>query len=355
MKKYFLYELRKNLVPIIVLTGLGTLIYITYILNMSFGIYFEAIENYNYYSYRSSPTGVTAVFLCILCTFVPVMTFSHKMNKRAADSFYSMPLRREKLYLIKSLTGLLIVLIPYTISYWLGFAVFAVRVWEHSFNLVAFVPLYFLSLPLAFMLFGINSFAFSRANSIVDGVIFIAFFTLCAVIIHFLLAKFIIISLDSFELTSYSGIAMLFDHYSYIITNNRALDFSEILAPFIYCCAAGAACWAGLFICVKTDKAENAEQISNSWFGYKVFLPFYIAALLILGGTDTYIIPVMAFAAGFIGYLIYRRSFIFGRNTWLTLIITFVAGLLLAVILPELPYYGDPDFPDLVTVCLRML
>ena len=43
--------------------------------------------------------------------------------------------------------------------------------------------------------------------------------------------------------------------------------------------AAGAAAYFGLFFTAKRHKAENAEQLSSSAFGYKVLIPYCVALI----------------------------------------------------------------------------
>lgn len=113
--------------------------------------------------------------LGIFCAVVPVLMYSFKMNKRSVDAFYSLPKKKEKMYLVKTLMGLLLVLIPYTIAYWLGFLTIALR--ENYFHLIYYIPGYFGGLLFGVCLYGLYAFAFTRANRVVDGVVFMLAYT----------------------------------------------------------------------------------------------------------------------------------------------------------------------------------
>ena len=47
---------------------------------------------------------------------------------------------------------------------------------------------------------------------------------------------------------------------------------------FLYPILLAAASYALMFLLLRQEKAENAEQNSDSWFGYRVMIPLYIIA-----------------------------------------------------------------------------
>ena len=69
----------------------------------------------------------------------------------------------------------------------------------------------------------------------------------------------------------------------------------------------GIACAVLLIVLSKKEKAEKALDISDSYFAYKVIIPLY-TFLLALTSQELFVI-VFATIAGYIGYVIYRRSF----------------------------------------------
>lgn len=340
MKKYFLYELKKNLLPIVVLTVICCLIYVAYVLNARFVYYYP--------DGKPSPSGslnwMPEVFLCVLCTIVPVMMFSFKMNRRVIDGVYSLPLKREKIYLIKSLVGLIMVFIPYITSYWLGFIVTACK--EHVFDMVWFVPVFFISIPLAVLLFGINSFAFARANKVHDGILFIGLFALAAVAALVFVDKFADLRYTDFSYWfTYSPLVYTFSKYNSMINAQYYIFYYKYeWLLYLFGGLTGAACWTGLFIGAKTDKAEDAEQVSSSWFGYKTFIPFYMVLLFglieMFGYESIYIVLIPI--GGLIAYIIYRQSFKLKKNDWLMLGIAIIAGIIFAVIPEPVVQEADP-------------
>ena len=133
MKRYFIYELKKNFWPLVILTAISAGLYLVTL------SYFNPVSRYAEDSVviNTPPLSTVMIELCILCIVAPILMYSFKMNKRSVDAFYSLPIKREKIYLVKTLVGLLLVLIPYTLSYWLGFLSVVVR--ENHYHLVYFV------------------------------------------------------------------------------------------------------------------------------------------------------------------------------------------------------------------------
>ena len=147
MKKYLTYELKRNLLPLAAFTAIACLVCAI------FGATSYIISSYSgTVRAISSVISAPTVLLCILCTIVPVMQFSYRMRGRDIDLWYSLPVTREKLTLVRTLGGLMLVFVPYTLSYWLGFVIVLIR--ENYFVLYGYPLCYLASLPLGALLFG---------------------------------------------------------------------------------------------------------------------------------------------------------------------------------------------------------
>jgi len=355
MKKYFLYELKKNALSALIITVFACAIYLVGVLTANF----EPIE-YPYDNMGGMRTiipnsliSIPLITLMVLCTLIPILMFSFKMSSRQADCFYSMPIRREKVYLVKSAVGLLLAVVPYTVAYWLGFVVTACK--PNGFLLSAFVPVFFISLPLAVVLFGINAFVFTRANRPIDGVIFIALYSCAGAMLMGSVFRFIAsfssekvysiynyLGTDFSSWFTYSPLSWLTSKYTGIISRKTPTYKFEWLL-YLFAGVTGAAAWAGLFLTARSEKAENAERVSDSWFGYKVLVPFYLVfALSFLdlyaqGGSAanglSYTGLVMFAAGGLVGYIIFRRTILLKAADWLSLLGAFILGICLSFVL----------------------
>ena len=93
MKRYFIYELKKNFWPLVILTAISAGLYLVVL------SYFEPVSRYgeNSVVINTPPLQTVMIELCILCIVAPILMYSFKMNKRSVDAFYSLPIKREKI------------------------------------------------------------------------------------------------------------------------------------------------------------------------------------------------------------------------------------------------------------------
>ena len=271
MKKYLTYELKRNLLPLAAFTAIACLVCAI------FGATSYIISSYSgtvraINSVISAPT----VLLCILCTIVPVMQFSYRMETRSADLWLSLPVRREKQLLVRILAGLLLAFIPYTAAYWVQFVILACR--ENAFNLVHYLSFYAASLPLGALLFGVNSFVFSRANTVWDGLVFLAGWSFLLAMPFLYLDTYIYsfgnsVSADAF--ITYAPLNYAATWFDALICNETA-SLPEAAYLFPVAATTGIGAYVGVFLYAGRDRAESAGQISDSPWGYKTLLPLYV-------------------------------------------------------------------------------
>lgn len=331
--KYLAYELKKNIWAFVVLTVVCTLPYVSTLSSMDVveKVYMETANA----SWRPANPQLTLVFIALLalCFLSPVLVFSFKMNKRGVDGFYALPLKREKLYFAKTLTGLALVLVPFTVAYWSGFFTLLCR--ENTLYQTAwYLPAYFGAVGYGVLLFGFNSFAFTRANKVSDGVAFMlgyAFlFSLIASYLEYLkLLDLNIREMESF--LSFGGMMNFCDAMESRVCG-YTVDFSalSIVVPLVLGCAG----YALLFLLLRYEKGENAEQISESPFGYKALIPLYLAFAIGCGGLDELTFAAYAVAA-VVATIVYRRKFRFSWRWWVMLGGALVLGLVLNAFAPN--------------------
>ena len=348
MKNQLLFEAKRILLPLIVFTVIASVLYVLTALNSDFiSVRYDFPGNdYNNpveYSVPGNPiTYIPASFLAILCFIVPVLQYSYRMKKRLADLWYALPLTRTRLMLLRTLGGLALVLLPYTVSYWLGFTAIALS--ENLFRLSAYVPLFFASIGIGILLYGVNSFLYTRANTVGDGIVFMLAWIVvpCFPFLFFLSKNFPFLPQGSLIespilCSSLSPLGWLFSYFDTII---RGTQNTVPYAWFIFGlgAAAGAAAYFGLFFTAKRHKAENAEQLSSSAFGYKVLIPYCVA--LITAQMDvrygSFGMPLASFAmvliAGLILFFVYRRSFRLKKSDLISLGGSFAGGLVISLL-----------------------
>lgn len=336
MKRQFVYELKRILLPLIIFTAAATLIFVVAALTSNF--IWELSDGTR--TPQNSLTVIPAVTLGVLCFVVPPLQFSYRMKTRSADLWYSLPVRRNSLLLQRLLAGLLLIFVPFTISFWAGFAVIAVK--DNLFELQYYPALYGALIPIGIALFGTNSFFFSRANSILDGIVFE-------------LASILLLTVPFLWLNNalpYSAPDRLRDFpyclYTLAPLTETSNFFNRLLcghtnavvnqAALLYSVAGveGAVAYFGLFWTAKNHRAENIEQPSASPFGYRLMIPVYICSFSALAAADglnlsNLVTFPLIFIAGLVFYFIFRRSFRLRLADWLWLAGAMVLGILIGL------------------------
>ena len=337
MKKQLLYEIRRNLLPLVIFTAIGVVLSLLVCMVTDLEYVWQDPPRP-----RNSCLSLFTVILCILCVVVPAMQFSYRMKMRSADLWYSLPVSRRRLALVRTLGGLLLVLVPFTLSYWMGVAVIASR--GADFDCIWYLPAFFVQFALGAGLFGVNAFIFTRANRPGDGVLFLIAWT-C------ILPLFVMLVCPESAWDRSGGALSRGDFLSCFFTMSplgwsatlfQDLIFRETVsfAPygdgFFFLIALGvgvleaAGGYTALFLRAERDRAEDADQISSSWMGYRVLVPAYVVLGLnalgeVFSNSDlpaAALICVLVLAVGLIGGFAYRRSF---RLRWYDLVSLFGA------------------------------
>ena len=168
MKNALRHELKQGLLPLVIFSAVSAVVCIIYSATQS--LEYTRFDAEGIFAADSCVMVSTAV-LAVLCTVTPVMQFSYRMKKRSVDLWYSLPVSRTRLAAVKTVGGLVLTLVPYTVGFWLTVIVVAARGAHFAYEW--YLPLYFLSLVFGAGLFGVNAFLFTRGNTIGDGIVFL--------------------------------------------------------------------------------------------------------------------------------------------------------------------------------------
>ncbi len=349
MRPYFKHLMKKSIGLLLFLTLTCLIIYVAPLL----------VENYyswNWTPYRyiySQPsmylTNISVV-LYLMAVLIPIILFSYKMNKRSVDMYYSLPLSKRKILLVNFLVGLILLYVPYTFSYLVGFIVAAVKV--NDITLIYYLYLYLSSLIPAFTIYSMTAFVFTRANTIWDGLIAVAgvycIFMLGALTVeHFGLYN----EIDALSFFPSSPIDFmaeacekdlfreaLMPYYTdpnlpYYLPHDplKILDVNVLVGGIIWTLI-GVAMTVALFVLEPRSRAENSGQISDSPFGCKILLPIYTFLFpAAFSARDPLNILIIAFAAYALA-AVYKRRFWIGWKYAVVLLGCLVAGMILAFI-----------------------
>lgn len=339
MKKtwnFFGFELKKHLWTLIVLTAVCTLPYIAELSTMQFSYV------YNHYAtgelitvMNSSQIGLAFFALGALCYLSPALVYSFKMSKRGVDAYYALPIKKEKLYLVKTLVGLWLVLVPFTVMYWSGFLTLLFRA-GNPYDMFWYLPAYFGSALLGICLFGLNAFLFTRGNTIADGFVFmVAYIPLFLMLYEYATMAFHLRGRASYEnFITFGGLIEFGTAMNDLIVRSENVTFSPL--TFVVMPILGVAGYALLFILLPYEKGENAEQVSDSWFGYKILIPIYTAVLIGLNnGLNNNGLNIIWFCAiavaAIVATVVYQRKFKFDLKWWAMIGGALVLGLFLVL------------------------
>ena len=343
MTKLLRYEMKRNLLPAAVFSAIACLIVgIVYMSSDLFRLMYSPGGNggFDYIPYDSLISAPTIV-LAVLCVAVPVMQFSYRMKGRDIDLWHSLPVTREKLTFVRTLGGLMLIFVPYTLSYWLGFVIVLLR--ENYFALYGY-PLYYLaSLPLGALLFGIYSFLYTRANSIGDGLVCMAGWTFALMLpFAFLSVRFPRLDLPRsfsvWQLSPFGLLSWAADYFNEFICADALPALLPLAWTIPLTVLEGAGAYAGLFLTARAHKAENGGQLSSSLWCYRVLVPVYVFILAsslsvdAIGTQLACIAGAFLLVGGFICFVVYRRSFRLKTSDIITLAAAFGAGILVSVL-----------------------
>ncbi|MDE5593071.1 MAG: hypothetical protein K2I75_03970 [Clostridiales bacterium] len=108
----------------------------------------------------------------------------------------------------------------------------------------------------------------------------------------------------------------------------RTIDVTAIdWIGIILIAALGIAAGVGLFISERKAKAENCEQISESYFGYKVMIPLYAFSFAITFAPISYVLVALVAAAAYAVSVLYKRTPKIGWKFALIVGVVFLAGV----------------------------
>ena len=334
MRKYFRCELKKFF---------SYCLFATILLTIGL-VLWQATHNNTFLS-GDSGVGVTYFGLSVLAFINPIVVYSFKMKTKSVDEYYSLPIKREKLYLIRTLVGVCLTLIPFTVAYWIG-ALLALCRMGMTYQMQWYFIGYPVFLLLGACLFVFNAFAFTRANRVLDGILFMAAYSLLGgLIIAYVIKAAHVVAFWWIDegFVAWGAINIFGRFINGLIVGSAGAHCTWWV--FLYPLITGIACFVGLYVSAKKERAENAEQISEGWFCYKLLIPVFTA--LSIGLMPFSWLGFALIVAGSIAVtIIYRRVILFSWKYWLMLAIGVSVGIVLMFLVGALapPIVNPPDF-----------
>lgn len=312
MKKFFIYELKKSLLVMGAFAVIAAAIYVVTVL-----VNAEWLSR----SHGDFPFEAILIPGSAICVITPIWKLSYRMKKRSVDMYYSLPLSHTRILAVKYLVGLIAVFAPYTVAYWIG-SFTAMGAVGKTLNAVYFIWTYLATIIPMAVIYSLAAFIFTRANRLIDGILFTVMTGMALGIVAEVVSTFIVevpyyfyvdsqYYLNSIYYTPFSSLNAVSLYFKTYIFKN--VTFSLRLGPqdiigMVLITVLGAASVVGLFLSERYAKAENCEQLSNSFFGYRVMIPLYTFAFAFLSAILSYVLVALVAAAAYAVSILYKRT-----------------------------------------------
>ena len=337
MKKMFLYYFRRRL-PAMLILMIAMAVMTIIIQSQSSYINYAQSGDYRIETAgQTNPFIYLSILLSVIVTIIPILEFSFKMKRRSVDLYYSLPIKRIKLYICKYFVGLaefLILYIPqWLISFiWLATLPSVSNIYDMSYSIYFMLA----SIGYGILIYTFLTFFYSMGNTLVDGIIFMALAscflpTLMNVMYSLILGANY--SDRTFYMRWFFIYSPLFDISGKMHSNMIGGNYGDIniLGIILNIALAILASIAFFFIHSEKNNAELVGDESDTIFGYKLFIPLYMITSFKLISSSISALWVVIGLAGYLFYCIYRKSFRIKRNDIITLGVSIIIGLLIAI------------------------
>lgn len=340
MKNLLFYYFKRRLPIVLILLGLfmiGTIILLAQGEFISFqpngdNTVIPVAGSTNMFLYLS-------IMLAVLVTLMPIFEFIFKMKRRSIDLYYSLPIKRIKLYLLKYLLGLIEIFVIFLPQWIVSFIWTSVITYSsfQIFNLSYYWLYLAMALVLGIGLYTFLSLFFTMANNLVDGIFFMVlgacFLPMIVNIVYWVLLK-CGVSDNSFYMRNYFAYSPLFNYSQsiyYLMCGNfdAAGQYHNIFALILILILDLGAGFLFFFFHSEFNNAEKVSEDSDSIIGYKVMLPIYlVTGFKLLAPSALWVVIALV---GYLGYCIYRRNFRLKKEDFVSLAISIVVGLLIGL------------------------
>lgn len=293
--------------------------------------------------YNQTNLYVLATILCVLSSIVPMLELSDLKKRRSLDTFFSMPIGRGKLALTHWISGWLQVWFVYSVAYlWLCVIL---NTQTDCFDLSHLLPYYFISLLLGTVIYSFFLFLFGEGNTALDGF----FFCVLGIFVFTIIFAFVyrinsmierntaseieVFSIDpgwGILYAPINNLTVIFQrmiHVNQRLTSSVSSYYDRLLNNFglyfVFWIVIGILSTVGYFVRFQRVRAEQIEDISSSWFGYRTMIPIYGYTALLYIGMDDFL-GVYILIAMLAAYVLYRRSFKIKKSDVFVLLLSII-------------------------------
>ena len=274
----------------------------------------------NYYAQLQLPLTV----LIILSYVTPVFSFRIFKCRRNLDCLFALPISRRALAVIHYFVGLIILLVPFSLSYLTNFLL--LLRYSAFLELEYTVPCYFLCVFACVVMYTVFVFVFNEGNTVGDGIWLMLLWTfICAcvagainVFVEEILGKYNRYSYTvSFGIIFYCIWSIVQRYNLFVIGGTRSYDVTleTIINYQLLWLALAVAAFVLFLLFFDSKRTEKTEEITDSYFGFRVLVPLYaITGMMAFEVWDEPIFWAIIEALAFAGYAVYRRGLRYKRR-----------------------------------------
>lgn len=266
--------------------------------------------------------SVLAFVLAILATVMPFLELGGFKNRRNLDTLFSLPVSRTKMALVHFLNGLLHLVSIYTLC----FLSALVRMPSlHFYTADLLFPCFSMMLLFGLAIYAIGCFLLVQAETIVDGLALLGLYSFP--VLYMLIGLVQFFHRDRFyqevagRIFLYHPLFSMASRYGNAICGHKMLVVSsEDSVAYLIWLALAVLAVVGYFLTFARHRTERVGGISDTFFGYRVLIPFVgISAAIVQPDLTTF---TLFFLAMVVGYIIYRRSVRLRRSDLIMLAVT---------------------------------
>jgi len=318
----------KNYLKYLIINNKNQMIFLSFILFV--------IMPVRVFTNQSLVTDITmdGYLVIYLASFILVslnLSFLHK--KRASDTYYQLPLEKEKIYLTKVIFVILEIALSFLLAVFLSIVLSGFQVAEMvdgQMEVIPYLSQIIVGLILIVVSVFINSFFYQIANSEFDANVFLLMMLANSFVITYCFGLFVSSnSFDSFFLSRVFNLNILSNAIGYLSSISSELSMESTI--FYTIVISGVIMFIISYFQVKNRPGEATEQISNSKLGYPLikylgvisclFVVFSYnndITILTIGLIFTYIMFIAA-------DILYKRKIVLSKMTSLIFIFLVLA------------------------------
>lgn len=220
------------------------------------------------------------MFGCVASFFLPIYFFKFLYNKKSVDMYYSLPIKKEQLFLTTFLFSLLIVVIPISINY-----LFVILEGIHKISGFPYLGLFILMIFLFLSVQSLVTFVCMHCNNLIDSFVINILYMIVPMIVYFSLIM-LIQSVETVGNGNYADASLSLLQYISLVYQSvqlgTSIDFIKLETPSIILWMIldiifiVRACY--LFV---HKKAEDSQQQTSSVLAYPTMIGLMICAMLL--------------------------------------------------------------------------